>query len=221
MPDVFKGHFLPVEAPQFAAAHDLCRIRGEKFADAAIASGNLAAQAVDVNALAVIVVHAEEIILIARGPAQPRADADGRERWPSDEPVGDINVVDVLLDDVVAGHLRPVHPVVGHVAGVRVGRPPWPDAAAGLAPINRSAQNLSELSLLQRQRLSQIAGLMPPLRAGYQRQLFCFRRRGRRQELADARRINRHRFFGKNVFACRHSRRNMHGPERRRRGEDH
>ena len=48
----------------------------------------------------------------ARKPKPP-----GTERMAVEEPVGDVQVVDVLLEDVVAGHLGPDLPGADQVVG--------------------------------------------------------------------------------------------------------
>jgi hypothetical protein len=56
---------------------------------------------VNVNPVAVVKVNAEKVVLVAGRSASPKAEPDGAHGRSADKPVGDINVVDVLLNDVV------------------------------------------------------------------------------------------------------------------------
>jgi len=55
-----------------------------------------------------------------KSPSAAASEAKGSFRWMTNEPVGDVEVVDVLLDDVIAGHLGKAHPVAHKVIGVGI-----------------------------------------------------------------------------------------------------
>ena len=75
-----------------------------------IAAVDLAAHRVYMHAVAVVVVDAEEVVHIARVASSAAAEANGAHGRAVAEPVGDVDVVDVLLDEVVAGERNPVLP---------------------------------------------------------------------------------------------------------------
>jgi hypothetical protein len=62
----------------------------------------LSAGTVDVTGVAIVVVDAEEIVLVARNAADPASEAQCSNRGVSDKPVCHVEVVKMLLDDVVA-----------------------------------------------------------------------------------------------------------------------
>ena len=75
---------------------------------------DLAAHAGDARAARVLVVDGEVIVDVAElrvGPPLPPAHADRLHRMRAQHPVGDVDVVDVLLDDVVAREPGEVQPV--------------------------------------------------------------------------------------------------------------
>jgi len=65
------------------------------------AVADLPTHAVYVKVIGVVVLDAEEVILVARFSVSPPTKTDGSYRRMTNEPVGDIEVVKVLLDNVV------------------------------------------------------------------------------------------------------------------------
>ena len=83
-----------------------------------IAALDLPAHAVHDHVVAVVQIDAEEVVLVAALPAGPPAEAQRLHRRPADEPVGHIQIVDVLLHNVVAGHHAEPVPVADQVLRV-------------------------------------------------------------------------------------------------------
>ncbi len=75
------------------------------------------------HAVAVVVVHAEEVVHVAGIPPGSPPEAHRAYRRMAAEPVGDVDVVDMLLDNVVARERQPVLPR-GHqvIGGLRLDR---------------------------------------------------------------------------------------------------
>ena len=72
----------------------------------------------DVDAIAIIDVAAEEVVLVAGHAAGAASETKERLRGAADKPVGDIEIVHVLFHNVVAGEFGEVEPVARHVFGV-------------------------------------------------------------------------------------------------------
>jgi len=168
---------------------------------------------VDAEAVAVIEVDAEEIELIAGLATGAAAKAQSGRRRAADVPVGDVKVVDVLLDDVVTRHLREADPVAHHVVGVALvgflGLVPQRAAA----PPDRAAGDLADGAALQRVLDALIAGLMPPLSSGHDGQALLLGHLASRDDLATARRVHRHRLFHEHVLARADRRVEVHRAE--------
>ena len=107
-----------------------------------IGAGNLAALAVDVDVVAEVVIDAEEVEHVAGFAAGAATEADRGDRQAAEEPDGDVEVVDVLLDDVVAGHFGEVEPVAGHVGGVGLALVAALDPWHGAVPLDHAALDL-------------------------------------------------------------------------------
>ena len=93
---------------------------GEELTHAAGSIGDLAALAVDMDGITEVEVDAEEVEHITGVAPGATAEAEGADGRTAQEPDGDVDVMDVLLDDVVAGELRKVHPVAVHVDAIRI-----------------------------------------------------------------------------------------------------
>jgi len=74
------------------------------------AAVDLAAHRVDMHAVAVVVVHAEEVIHIAGAASCTTTEADRADRRSAAEPVRDVDVMDMLFDEMVARQRDPVLP---------------------------------------------------------------------------------------------------------------
>ena len=85
-------------------------LEDEVVTDPVVAADDLAAHRVNVQAVAVVVVDAEEIVHIAGGPSASASEADDTDGRAAAEPVGHVDIVDVLFDEVVAGESDPVLP---------------------------------------------------------------------------------------------------------------
>ena len=88
------------------------------------------------RAVRILEVHGEMIVDVPEprfGAALPAADPRRLDRMRAQDPVGDVDVVHVLLDDVIArepGEVQPVADLPFGVASTRVAsrrlqRPPW------------------------------------------------------------------------------------------------
>ena len=62
----------------------------------------------------------------------------------TDVPVGDVDVMDVLLDDMVAGHFREADPVADHVVGVAFAGPAILIPQGAAAPPDGPAGDLAD-----------------------------------------------------------------------------
>src|SRR5262249_21202018 len=94
------------------------------------------------------------------------AHADRVDRRMADGPVHDVEVVDVLLDDMVAaqpGEVVPVPKLVDHVAPIRLSLVS-PDSA--LVPVATAAGNVAEFASSDLSHHFQITRLVAALRAG-------------------------------------------------------
>ena len=147
---------------------------------------------------------------------------------PAKRPVHHIDVVDVLLDDLVAAQPVPVIPVPAlplEIAHVRQPRRlgivlfPKPDALA--VPVALATHQLTELAAMDALHDFDIARLMTPLGAGDDGEFLLLRELRGRNHRATADRIDRHRLFHEHVFAGRDCRLEMRGPKTWRRRENH
>jgi hypothetical protein len=121
---------------------------------------------VDVHVVAEVVIDAEEIEHVAGFAARAATEADGGDRQAAEEPDGDIEVVDVLLDDVVAGKLGEVEPVAGQVGGVGLALVAALDPRHGAVPLDHAALDLADGSGIDERLVAQVAGLVAALGAG-------------------------------------------------------
>ena len=108
---------------------------GETLADPRAGSLDLAAHAHHARAVRVFEIDGEvveDVAVLRIGALLPAADADRSDRMAAHHPVGDVDVVHVLFDDVVAGEPGECSQLrICHSASLQVGwrswfhRPPW------------------------------------------------------------------------------------------------
>ena len=153
--------------------------------------------------------------------ALPAAGADGLDRVRVHHPVRDVDVVDVLLDDVIAGEPGEIQPVanlpldVCSRPGCRVVAP-----EAALVPIHLSAQDFADRAVVDPLDRRDVLGLMPALRADADAKALLFREFIRREHGPDAGRVDRDRLLGEDVLARVDGGRQVCRPETGWRGED-
>ena len=90
----------------------------EEFADVPSGRRDLAALAMDMDRITEIVIDAKEVEHVASFATSPTAEAEGAYWRTAEEPDGDVNVMDMLLDDMVTREFRKIEPVMVHVGGV-------------------------------------------------------------------------------------------------------
>jgi len=176
---------------------------------------------VDAAAVAVIEVDAVEVKLVAGLAACAPAEAEGVVRWMTDEPVGDIEVVDVLLNDVVARHLCKAHPIAYEVVGVALVRifPLVPECAT--TPPDAAAEYLANRAAFYGVCIPAVAPLMSALGTGHDAKAFPFGQLTGLDNFAAARRVNSNGLFHKYILAGFDGGFKMHRTEIRRRGYAH
>ncbi len=151
----------------------------------------------------------------------PAADADDAHGGTAHPPVDDVQVVNVLLDDVIAGEpgvVQPVAQLVLHVAPVRLpGLVPEP----ALVPVRACRDDVADRAVLHALHGFQVRGMVAALRAGDDPEAFLLRElRGGDHGLV-ARGIDAHRLLGEHVLARLDGGLEVHRPEARRGCEDH
>lgn len=196
-------------------------VRAEELAHVVRAGVDLTAHRVDVDALAVVEVAREAVVLVARDTARARADRDDRLRVAADEPVRHVDVVDVLLADVVAGKLGEVEPVLAEVGGVALVLVAPRDPRHVAVPVDRAAEDRPEPALVERLLDEQIAALVAALRAAHDGELLLRRELRGRDHLAHAGRVDRDALLGEDVLAVLDGEHRVAGAEVERRREDH
>ena len=90
----------------------------EEFADMPSGRRDLAALAMDMDRITEIVIDAKEVEHVTSFATSPTAEAEGAYWRTAEEPDGDVNVMDMLLDDMVTREFRKIEPVMVHVGGV-------------------------------------------------------------------------------------------------------
>ena len=153
-------------AHELAVAPDRALRAEELLADLVIAALDLPAHAVHDHVVAVVQIDAEEVVLVAALPAGPPAKAQGLHRRPADEPVGHIQIVDVLLHNVVAGHHAEPVPVADQVLRVALAGRPARSSARPAAPPDPPRLDLADRALGERVGVLKVLGLVSSLRAG-------------------------------------------------------
>ena len=135
-------------------------------------------------------------------------------------PVDDVDVVDVLLDDVVArepGEVEPVAALPLHLA--HAGRALLHPQVA-LVPVALRRDDLADLAVLDALHHLEVARLVTPLRAGDDGEVLLLREVGRGDDRPDADRVDRDRLLHEDVLAGVDGGLEVDGPEARRRRRD-
>ena len=192
----------------------------------------LAAHAEDAGAVCVFVLDREMIEHVAVhwvGPHLPTTHAVGLHRRAAHGPIDDIEVVNVLLDDVIAGEPGEEQPVANlpfHV-GPRAALVLLPvvlgpvDPKVAHVPIALPADDLADRTLFDAVHRFDVDRIVAALRAGDDAEAL---RRGefrRRHDLAYADRSDRDGLLHEHVLAGVDRRRQMLWAKVRRRGENH
>ena len=145
-------------------------------------------------------------------------------RRAAEGPVHHVEIMDVLLDDLIAAQPVPVIPVpalpfeiaeLGEPAGLLA--KPYPL----IVPVALPADELADGAVVDALHNLHVTRLVPTLRAGDDREFFLFRDLRRRDHRPAANGIDRDGFFHEHIFPRRDRRLEMHRPEARRRREDH
>ncbi len=139
----------------------------------------------------------------------------------AEEPDGHVEVVDVLLDDVIAGQFVEIEPVAGHVGGVRLTRiaalGPW----HGAIPLHHAALDLTDRSGVDECFVPQIVGHVAALGAGHDGEALGLGLLAGGNHRAGSHGIHGHRFFDEAMFAGVDRSREMDGAEGGWRGHQH
>src|SRR5262249_38140605 len=126
---------------------------------------------------------------------------DAALRVCAEGPVGDVEVVDVLLADVVAREPREVEPVAELPLHVRPGGLAGLHPKAPLVPENTGGADLADRAVMDARHRLEIALLVAPLGASDDRELLFLGLLGRLEHLTDAGPVDAHRFLGEEMLA--------------------
>ena len=139
-------------------------------------------------------------------------------------PVGDVDVVDVLLDDVVAVQPQETAPVANlefHFLGIVLrARAEIAGAAARTVPVDAQELDVAELALVDLLDALDVAGLVVPLQADDDLQALLIGQLVRLDQLAVARRVGAAGLLHEDVLAGLDRRGVLQGPETGRRAHD-
>jgi len=91
---------------------------------------------VDVDGITEVKIDAKEVEHVAGVATGAATEPEGADRRTAQEPDGNVDVVDVLLDDVVARKLGKVHPVAIHVDTVSFASHPTTYPRYGAIPLD-------------------------------------------------------------------------------------
>ena len=139
---------------------------GEELTHAAGRIGDLAALAVNMDGITEVVIDAEEVEHVARVAPGAATEAEGADGRTAQEPDGDVDVMDVLLDDVVAGELRKVHPVAVHVDAIRITGGATTHPRYGAVPLYHPTANGADGTSVDEGLILQVRGIVTALRPG-------------------------------------------------------
>jgi len=136
------------------------------------------------------------------------------------DPVHDVEIVDVLLDDMIAadpGEVIPILHLVLHLAHARLARMfPWTLAV----PIATHGCDVADRAVMQPLEGFDITGMMAALQADCDFQILLLGDLGGGEHTTDAGAVHGERFFRENMFARVDRCFQMDGPDAGRRGED-
>ncbi len=178
------------------------------FAHAAVHVPALAVhlRAVGVRELDEVMV--EDLTVFLAGANLPAAHALGLDRMlVAAEPVADVQIVNVLLDDVVAAEPREVVPIVdlvfhfGRLVAMRggeVGMRADPQAAA--VPIHAGEQDVAERAVVNLLHRFDVSRIVTPLQTDRDHEVFLLRLLVGRHEAAHARAVDRDRLLRKDML---------------------
>jgi len=193
------------------------------FGHVAVGAADVAALAQQRGAVGVGVLDSvvvEDLAVFLLGTDLTAAHAVGLHRVGVLDPVGDVEVVDVLLGDVVAAQPVEVVPVAHLVLefGLAVLARVDPDAA--VIPVGTHEVDITEGSVMEALHGLQIAGLMMALQADTHLEVLLLGLFGGGEHATDARPIDGHRLFHEHVLALTHGLFEMLRAESRGRRQD-
>ena len=176
---------------------------------------------VHVHAIVVRVVHAEKVVLIACRTPYPRTHADRLDGRLSQDPQHRVEMVDVLLDNDVAGQPGPVDPVTNHVFHLRPARLPGPIPQGPLVAKRTNRRDVANRTVAHAFADFDARQLATQLCAGQHREAQTRGAIGGRQDGVHARNVDRKRFLEEDVLTRINGGSKVHRPEMRRRGVEH
>ena len=138
-----------------------------------------------------------------------------------EHPVGDVDVVHVLFDDVIAGEPGEVQPVANLPFSVRPRRLTRVVPETTLVPEHLTAHHVADRPVVNALDGWNVFGLMSTLGADADAEPLLLGRFVTRKHRPDAGRIHRHRLLGEDVLASRNRSGEVRGPEAWRRRKDH
>src|SRR5437762_11191979 len=197
---------------------------GEGFGNIILTIWSLPAVARDVDAAVVLVINRKVVVtitVVGSSPDLSSAQTDRGRGVRPQGPVGQVEIVDMLLDDMIAANPGEVIPVAELILHIRLpGLAGFhPDAA--LIPVNASAGDLAEGAVLEAFHSFEIPRLVPSLRSDANGQTLSVRLFVGFESAADAWAVHAHRLFGEDVFSGGDGGFQVHGAESRRSGENH
>src|SRR5690606_14789092 len=151
--------------------------------------------------------------VFATSPALPSAHRRSSHRMCAEYPVGYVNVVNVLLDYVIAGQPGEVQPVADLPFGVC---PPCLTRAipeSALVPEHLSANYVNYCAVVNSPDGFQVLCLVSPLRSNHDCQVPLPRALVRVEHRADTCCVHCNGLLGEQVLACRNRRSNVNRPE--------
>ena len=130
------GHLDILLRENLAAAKARTLGTGEELTHAAGRVGDLSALAMDMHGVTEIEIDAEEVEHVAGVATGAATEAEGAHGRTAQEPDGDVDVMDMLLDDVVTRELGEIHPVAVHVDPVGFTSHPTTYPRHGAVPLH-------------------------------------------------------------------------------------
>ena len=209
-----------IAAGEFTTTQDLALGAAQHLPDPTVSPCHLAALAVDVDAIAVVVIDAEEIVLVARDPTGASAHADGGDRGATDEPIGYIEIVDVLFHDVVARHFDEVDPVAQEVVAVGLSRLARGHEGHGAVPHDDTAKDFTDRAGLNLSLIRQVVEGVATLGAGDEAKALGAAFLAQSHDVADSWRIDGNGLFQEDVLVGGDCRGEVNRAEVGRCGED-
>src|SRR5665213_1980939 len=193
------------------------------FGNAVDTTALVAALALDLGSVGVS--ELDHVVIVNFAVVDPGANLTAAhphrgDRMAFHDPIGHVQVVNMLLDDVIAAQPHEVIPVahlVFHFGLVRLARA---NPHAGVVPIDAEKAKVAKLPILNPLDGFDVVGLMMALKSDADLEVLFLGFLDGGQEFANALGIGRHRLFRKDVLALLDGVLEMNRPKSRRRRDD-